>query len=167
MKFWKASLITGGSYALCFLVGKLLFNGKLDLKEISLILLSGLIFGVLFTFFTTWFAKYQMKKIVIELSPDEHVIKEGGANHFVGYEGVGGKLMLTNNRLVFKSHKLNIQTHQFEVPRKEIETLSTGKSIGILTNVLFVTARGERHKFIVNEPGEWVELIGLDISMTA
>ena len=48
----------------------------------------------------------------MKLNDDEILIKKGSANHLVQFEGVGGRLFLTNQRLFFKSHSFNIQTHE-------------------------------------------------------
>jgi len=45
-----------------------------------------------------------------ELNLNEELIKKGGANLQKGFEAVGGFLYLTNQRLIFESHKINIQT---------------------------------------------------------
>ena len=44
-----------------------------------------------------------------KMHPDyENIEIEGPANLFRGMEGVGGKLFLTNKKVAFKSHKINI-----------------------------------------------------------
>ena len=45
----------------------------------------------------------------------EKVVKEGAANLQKNLETVGGKLYLTNQRLVFEAHKLNVQGGATEV----------------------------------------------------
>lgn len=45
----------------------------------------------------------------------ESVIKKGPANLQKGLEAVGGKLFLTNQRLVFEAHALNIQRENLAV----------------------------------------------------
>ena len=44
----------------------------------------------------------------VQLPQGEVIIKEGAANLQKGIETVGGKLRLTNQRLLFKAHKLNV-----------------------------------------------------------
>ena len=43
-----------------------------------------------------------------ELRQGEQIIKEGKANLQREWETVGGKLYLTNQRLIFEAHKLNV-----------------------------------------------------------
>ena len=82
----------------------------------------------MFRYFARYFATRQLKKVAIELDTDEKEIKVAGANHVVGMEAVGGKLLLTNKRLVFKSHFLNIQTHQLDVAFPRIQLMTVGKN---------------------------------------
>ncbi|RAW03195.1 GRAM domain-containing protein [Pseudochryseolinea flava] len=158
MKFWKTVLVIGLPTIILQFGLRLIFDDFSAGLVVSAII-NGILFGITFTWFSEWFAKRQMKNIEVELQDGEDMLKEGGANHILKYEGVGGKLALTNHRLVFKSHKLNVQTHQLNIPLNQIESLSIDKSLVFLKNVLFVTFNGKKHKFIVNEPDEWVTTI--------
>jgi hypothetical protein len=44
------------------------------------------------------------------LATGEAIVKEGAASYLKRYEGVGGKLYLTTERLIFESHAFNIHT---------------------------------------------------------
>ena len=70
----------------------------------------------------------------MKLSDNEEIIKKGSANLQRGIETVGGKLYLTNERLNFESHKLNIQTGNLEISLKEINSLkkSWTKLFGVI-----------------------------------
>ncbi|MEM6791162.1 MAG: hypothetical protein AAGA56_11380 [Myxococcota bacterium] len=46
---------------------------------------------------------------------DEEALDEFGANHFLGDEGRGGRLYVTNQRLVFLPHRVNVQLDPCEV----------------------------------------------------
>ncbi|MDR1797333.1 MAG: hypothetical protein LBR44_07850 [Clostridiales Family XIII bacterium] len=88
------------------------------------------------------------------------VVYEGAANHFVGAESVGGKLYLMQDRLVFASHKLNVQTHSLEIPLRDIADISFSKTLGFVPNGMVVTlASGAREKFVVNKRQVWVDKI--------
>ncbi|WP_198147328.1 GRAM domain-containing protein [Gilvimarinus polysaccharolyticus] len=50
-------------------------------------------------------------------------MKEGGANLQKNIETVGGELHLTNQRLIFKSHKINIQTGITEIQLSDIKSV--------------------------------------------
>ncbi len=59
-----------------------------------------------------------------ELKQDEHIIKQGLANLQKGIETVGGRLYLTNQRLVFEAHTINVQGGTTEI---ELSSISTTK----------------------------------------
>ena len=59
-----------------------------------------------------------------ELKQDEHIIKQGLANLQKGIETVGGRLYLTNQRLVFEAHTINVQGGTTEI---ELSNVSTTK----------------------------------------
>ena len=44
-----------------------------------------------------------------DLEQNEELIKKGSANFQKGIEAVGGKLYLTNQRLIFEAHAINFQ----------------------------------------------------------
>ena len=50
------------------------------------------------------------------LLPDEVLIKQGPANLQRGTETVGGRLTLTSQRLVFESHRFNLQAGAAIIP---------------------------------------------------
>ena len=78
----------------------------------------GAMFGIAMAVFGT--SRTVKEQTQILLADGEQVIHSGGVNHFVGLEGVGGRLYLTNLRLYFKSHSFNIQKHELSIPLKEI-----------------------------------------------
>ena len=127
---------------------------KIIVSEIIGASVGGLVFGI--------FMQYIFKrgnKIQIEIREDENIIKEGLANHKVKIESVGGKLFLTNKRLVFKSHKINIQKHIFELELSQINNCAKFKTIGIISNGLKINTNNKIEKFIVNKPNEWITQI--------
>jgi len=46
---------------------------------------------------------------VLELAPGERIVKDVAANHFLGGEARGGRLLLTNERIGFRPHRFNVQ----------------------------------------------------------
>lgn len=92
--------------------------------------------------------------------PEEHVIHQGLANHFKGMEGVGGKLYLTNRRLRFRSHAVNIQVHDESYPLDLITTVEPARTLGLIPNGLLVTlGDGRRERFVVHHRKAWVSAI--------
>lgn len=58
-----------------------------------------------------------------EVGSNEQFIKQGSANLQKGLETVGGKLYLTNQRLIFEAHKINIQGGNAEIKFSDIQSL--------------------------------------------
>lgn len=137
-----------------------LTNDGLSLNVIVSTLIGGLVAELLFALVMQYTAKRLLAKITVDTGENEWIIREGSANHFKGMEGVGGKLVLTNRRLIFKSHKLNLQNHQNNFELVQIENLQTNKTLGFLENGLTLELNGsEKHKFIIDAPQEWVTMI--------
>ena len=98
------------------------------------------------------------KSIHPDLSPNEEIETEGPANLFRGAEAVGGKLFLTNQKLVFKSHSLNILTGQSDFFFEEIAEVSARKTANLVDNGLRVlTHEGVTHDFVVEDRARWIE----------
>lgn len=96
----------------------------------------------------------------IQLAVGETIIKEGPANHFKGAESVGGKLYLTNQRLFFKSHTLNLQVHEESYPLDQIVSTRRRNTLGIVPNGLAVHLKdGREEKFVVWGRGDWMKKI--------
>lgn len=167
MKFSKIFFLVTIPYALLMSLFRIV-TGNFGVPELIGVAIGSLLFGTMFTIFILLFTRWQMKKITIAVDPGETLVKEAGANRILSGEGVGGKLALTDKRLVFKSHKLNIQVHQFSVPLNEIQSVAAGKTGGFLKNVLMVCLNdGSRNKFIVFEPDEWVSAINYRATNTS
>ena len=100
-----------------------------------------------------------------ELKQNEQIIKQGAANLQKGIETVGGKLYLTNQRLVFEAHKINVQggTTEIELP----DILSSEKCwtkflgfIPLMPNSLAVyTKAGKEYRFVLFGRGAWASAI--------
>jgi hypothetical protein len=133
-----------------------LFNIEENLNRIFF---QSIIYGVLMTLFFIFLFPWFMKKLVgnridnIEptLIEGEIVEEEISANLFRGLEGVGGKIFLTNKRLVFKSHSLNIQKGQTNFNYSDIDRLSKRKTAKLIDNgIKLVTKDGGEFCFVVN-----------------
>jgi hypothetical protein len=122
----------------------------------------GLGCGVLFGALITAFAMYQAKKFTTNrpLDADETLVHEGGANHFVTGEAVGGWMYMTNRRLLFVSHAINVQSHTLSIPADEIASAVKGNAMGVIPNQLLLTRiDGSTEKFVVFGAAEWAALI--------
>ena len=98
--------------------------------------------------------------MAIQLEDGEVLLKEGSANHFKGMEAVGGKMLLTNRRLIFRSHSFNVQTHEETYWLADITSVRTRNTLGIVPNGIAVILNNSREeRFVVNERQEWIQKI--------
>jgi hypothetical protein len=100
-----------------------------------------------------------------EMLTDETIVKKGVANLQRGAETVGGKLFLTNQRIVFESHSFNIQNGATVIPLAEVgETEFRWTKflnlIPVAPNSLAVfTNEGIEHRFVLFGRAAWREAI--------
>ncbi len=160
---FKAGLIFGLAMFIFFVAQKLFEIDQPNLKDILKIILSGIIgagiAGVIFGWLMDTLAgnKVLEQNIKISLEPGENFIFESSANHFKGLEAVGGKLFLTDKRLIFKSHNLNIQNHQLIIQLSDIASIGRFKPLGLTNNGLFIIDKNkETEKFVVEKLTEWL-----------
>ncbi len=146
-----------------FILQELLTYDNLTTKNITITFVSGLFGGALAGFLFGWLvglftkSKPLTKDIRIETDADEFILFDTDANHFKGAEAVGGKLYLTTKRLVFKSHKFNIQNHELSIRLPDIDKVGRYKTLGLINNGLSVsTADNIIEKFVVQQIDEWV-----------
>ena len=96
----------------------------------------------------------------IELGEDEIMIEESKANHAQGMSSIGGLLYLTNSRLGFQAHKLNLKKDAWSVRLNEIKSVERSKPLAFLNNrITVVTTAGKVEKFVVWKAGKWVRMI--------
>lgn len=100
-----------------------------------------------------------------ELNKDEEVIKTGSANMQRNVETVGGKLFLTNSRIIFEAHKINVQRGAAEIALDQISNVerSITKFLGILpiasNSIKVTTADGKEFGFVVYKKDSWIDKI--------
>jgi hypothetical protein len=161
---FKAGLRFGIVMTVFFILLNLLTNDNHTFKEILGSVASGIIAGLISGFLFGWImglfikSKFVKETTKIETGHDEKILFQTPANHFKGIEAVGGKLYLTNDRLIFKSHKLNIQNHQLSITLAAINTFERYKILGVVNNGLsIITNHNTTEKFVVEQVEEWVK----------
>lgn len=77
----------------------------------------------------------------MSLMENEQIYFDVLANLFRGIEAVGGKLMITDRRLIFKSHTFNIQTGTTEILIEEITEVKKRNTLRIIPNGISVTTK--------------------------
>jgi hypothetical protein len=163
---FKAGLYFGIAMTFFFILQNLLSSDNLTTNQIIKSIITGLITGalagVLFGGLTGLFAKskFVTESTKIVTAPDENILFETPANHCKGIEAVGGKLYLTNKRLVFKSHKLNIQNHELSVQLTGIKSIDRHKTLGVVNNGLTLTTIDNKtEKFVVKQAENWIKYL--------
>ena len=159
----RPGLIFGITIALIFILQDILRHGDLSTKNIIMVIASSLFGGAIGGIIFGWMlgawtdSRFLLKGAHIAIDANETIIFTTGANHIQGVEGVGGKLYLTNKRLIFQSHNFNIQNHEFSIRLSEIEKVKRYDTFGIVNNGLMVTTvHNSIEKFVVQEPEEWL-----------
>jgi len=101
----------------------------------------------------------------IQLTANEKIIKSGPANFQKGIEQVGGKLYLTNDRIVFESHKLNFQSGTTQIKLEDISSVkkSWTKFLGFIplapNSIKISTKEGEKFRFALDGRSKWITAI--------
>jgi hypothetical protein len=96
----------------------------------------------------------------MNLLNDEKIFFDVAANLFRGMEAVGGKLKVTNYRLVFESHALNFQTGTTEIPLGNIVEAKKRNTAGIVPNGMAILTRdGMEYRFVVWNRGVLIDFI--------
>jgi len=160
----RSGLYFGIAMTIFFILQNLLIHDNLTTKHIIAIIISALIGGALGGLLFGWLiglfanSKYVTQATKIDTESDENILFTTGANHFKGVESVGGKLYLTSKRLVFKSHKINIQNHELSISLSQIKKVARHKTIGLVNNGLRVTTTDNKiEKFVVHQIDEWID----------
>ncbi len=84
-----------------------------------------------------------------ELITNEEIQGSWVANHLVTMDSTGGKLFVTNQRLIFNSHQLNFQAHQWSIDLNNIKEIKLSNTIGIIPNgLLVIDQQGKKDRFI-------------------
>ena len=94
----------------------------------------------------------------------ENILKEGLANLQKNIESVGGKLSLTEEKLIFKTHQFNVQTGVTEIELSNIQHIDKcfTKFLGIIPlfpNSIAVSTNESTYRFVVNGRNKWIQSI--------
>ncbi len=100
-----------------------------------------------------------------KLRPGEKIIKTGLANMQRGGDTSGGRLYVTDSRLIFEPHRMNLRRENAELELADIVAveMTWTKVFGLLPivpNALLVCTRaGGKHRFTVWNRMAWREVI--------
>lgn len=80
----------------------------------------------------------------------EQILADVVANLFRGIEGVGGRLKVTNRRVVFEPHAINLQKNPAEILLTDIAVVERRKTGFMIPNGMLIrTKGGVEYKFVV------------------
>ncbi|WP_270251736.1 hypothetical protein [Lactococcus garvieae] len=101
-----------------------------------------------------------------DLSTNEIILMEGRANWDTPFNAKGGKLFLTNKRIIFKANKLNFGTKYFECNLDDVYIENNTVPIFVIWNIFsftisLKTKNGEVQSFVVtnSDINLWIERI--------
>ncbi len=99
----------------------------------------------------------------LELRENEEILISGAANKWQTVGSKGGKLFLTNQRLIFKAHGFNFGSKVDEYELTEIESSNNTFNIKVTSNLVsftitFYTNKNEKLSFVVTrkQKDQWV-----------
>ncbi len=106
------------------------------------------------------------KNLKPTLTANEQVEIEIPANLFLGIEGVGGKLFLTNKSVIFNSHKFNVQKGQTRIDYENIADIIKRKTWKLIDNGIRIkTKNGQEFDFVATERDKLFEKINEKITI--
>lgn len=161
LRVLRMMVLTGVPFGL--LMG--LLPGLLVNYQIGLMV--GIPSGILFGLALALFSEAQRKRLdsAGDTFEGESVVYRSLANHFYNGEARGGFLILTSNRLAFRSHGFNAQNQQMDIPLEQIAASAPTLTMGIIPNGLSVWKKdGAQENFVVQGRKEWARRIQQMIS---
>lgn len=104
--------------------------------------------------------------MAFELRANEELVGEVSANLKRGVEFAGGRLTITNQRLIFRAHVLNVQSQGAEIPLSSIADVEKASSLlGMINNRLKLrTNSGIEYDFVISQRDEIASLIQQQIA---
>lgn len=103
--------------------------------------------------------------LMTDLHPGEAVVRDSRANLQRGAETVGGHLYLTDQRLIFESHAVNVQRGATEIAladvadARKVWTKFLG-AIPLAPNSIAVrTTGGEEYRIVCGKRDDWIAAI--------
>ena len=94
---------------------------------------------------------------------EKEYLYSGSANLSRGIEGVGGKLELTRDAIIFKPHALNIQREELYIALADVKEIAQASSLGIVPNAINIGTDIDEFKFVVHNRKEWLDRITAQI----
>jgi hypothetical protein len=161
----NTALVSGAAFGVLFAGTFGLAMGWLpphNAVDIVTTVVTALLAGPAFGFLFSRRLRSQIGTLQAEIEPPvgEAVEHATPANHFQRFEGRGGQLFLTRRNLIFKPHRMNIQSNVVTIPCHDIAGAAATRTLGLIPNGLKVTLRdGTVHRFVVSDREGWVRVL--------
>jgi hypothetical protein len=98
--------------------------------------------------------------MTVKLNPNEVVLKAGDTNQVVDNQKVDGKLIVTNQRIYFKTLGEQLEHFNFEILFENIlEVIFYNKSLFLVKGINVITRDGKSHSFPLKKRDEIGQLI--------
>lgn len=84
-----------------------------------------------------------------ELRANEQILADVAANLTRGVEAVGGRIRITDLRVLFEANALNLQTMSAEIPLSQIAEVRPRNTLFVVPNGLLIKLKsGVEYKFV-------------------
>jgi hypothetical protein len=154
---WKHRILIALIGAIIYGLVIVIFDGGLSDANINKVMFGSLFMFIFYALGFTILIKKIAPKLAAkvklpELNKNESIVWEEPANLFRNkYIAVGGKVFLTEERLIFNSHKYNFQNGETSIRRENIAELIERKTMGLVDNGLRVTTKDNlEFDFVLN-----------------
>ncbi len=170
VQFFTTGLFVGsllGVLQMIFQHGFWFIFGGLSMDKTTFILIGSYAVGFLFSWLDMRFthSRFVMESTGLVLRNGEVILHSGSVSRWHRFEPVGGRLFLTNQRLYFKSHPINLFNHEWELPLCDLGKFYTCTTFLVMPGglVIFDKRRKRRRdslsKFIVEDNKEWLKYL--------
>ncbi len=96
----------------------------------------------------------------IDLKANEVVVKAGNSNHIIDRKSIHGKLILTNQRVYFKSFKNNGENFDKEILPQEIKEIMFFNTKFFIPNGLNIIPKiGNELRFTIKKRNSWAAIL--------
>lgn len=106
-----------------------------------------------------WSRFNTMMEFTIQLSSGQHIVKEELANMLLRFESVGGKLFLTNKRLVFIPYRLNRKGKEVDLLLENIQSSVVFIKRWPHIKGMLLNFEGKGYKFLLEDNVGWVGIL--------
>lgn len=157
--FWRLVLLYGLIWTILWAMFRSIEYDGFTMEILWMSALQGAVMGTIWAFAMKLLPSEPFKNVRLDLEPDEILIKEGGAYLMKGKNGDGGKLALTDRRLIYKESKYASRQSQHIFLLEEIRNLKVVKSWFLLKNELQFEYEGLTQRFANDSPDQWISAI--------